>query len=432
MKWLSQKFSHGAHGNHGWRSRRGAGTGAGHDDPKPVSSRGMQRAAAGAIVVGANINKNDSLFCKATKVQADTALAHLLVDKAAQCLLAIFASVYLSVLPAQAAEAPMTSMKKGDGTSQAARQAASMTEIMGAPGLVPFDVMTGQAGKWMLGYQFMFEEMGGNLVGANRVSNSEVLGRFFATPTDMTMQMNMAMVMYAPTDKLTLMAMLPYIRKNMNHITVDGARFAERAEGLGDIELRGMFSVYDYEMKGRRHRLLLSGGVGLPTGAIDAKMGDMRLEYPMQIGSGTFSMLPGITYLGQSSEWGWAADFHSTVRFGRNDNGYRLGNRYQSSVSIARQLPNSMSLSAGARGVQWENIHGSDSLLDPADEPTKDPHLQGGKRLSALLGINFHPENGLLKGQHFHVQGEIPVAQSLDGPQLQRSWVIRAGWQREF
>lgn len=62
---------------------------------------------------------------------------------------------------------------KPAGTSQGARQAAgSMTEMMGAPGLVPFDIMTGQAGKWMLGYQFMFEKMVGNLdgtVGVRRV-----------------------------------------------------------------------------------------------------------------------------------------------------------------------------------------------------------------------------------------------------------------------
>lgn len=316
------------------------------------------------------------------------------------------------------------------GQPTSARQAASMTEMMGAPGLVPFDIMTGQAGKWMVGYQFMFEKMDGNLVGTDHISEPEILSRFFATPTDMTMQMHMWMVMYAPTDKLTLMALLPYIRKEMNHLTVDGLRFAERTEGIGDVELRGMYSVH--ETKEPRHWLLLNGGVGLPTGSIGAKMGGMRLEYPMQIGSGTFSLLPGFTYLGQALPWGWAADFGSTVRLGLNDNGYRLGNRYQASASITRQLANGVSLSAGARGEFWENIHGSDPLLDRTDEPTKDPNLQGGKRLSALLGITFHPQNELLRGQHVHVQGEVPVVQSLDGPQLRRSWVFRVGWQLEF
>ena len=86
-----------------------------------------------------------------------------------------------------------------------------MTEMMGAPGLVPFDVMTGQAGQWMVGYQFMVEKLDGNLVGTHDISEAKILERFSATPTDMTMQMHMAMVMYAPTDKLTLMAMLPYV-----------------------------------------------------------------------------------------------------------------------------------------------------------------------------------------------------------------------------
>lgn len=71
-------------------------------------------------------------------------------------------------------------------------------------------------------------------------------------------------------------------------------------------------------------------------------------------------------------------------------------------------------------------------MLDPTDEPTKDPHLHGGKRLSALLGLTVHPQSWTLAGQHFHLQAEVPVVQSLDGPQLQRCWVVRLGWQMEF
>ena len=161
-------------------------------------------------------------------------------------------------------------------------------------------------------------------------------------------------------------------------------------------------------------------------------MDGMRLEYPMQIGSGTFSLLPGITYLGQVSPWGWSADFSSTVRLGQNDNGYRLGDRYQLGVSVTRQFGSSVSLSGGARGEFWGNIRGSDVLLDPADEPTKDPNLQGGKRLSVVAGLTFHPGTGILKNQHFHLQAEAPRLQSLDGPQLKRSWILRLGWQMEF
>lgn len=324
-------------------------------------------------------------------------------------------------------EPPMAGMKTG----RAASQAASMTEMMGAPGLVPFDVMTGQAGQWMVGYQFMLEKLDGTLDGTHDISEAKVLERFGATPTDMTMQMHMAMVMYAPTDKLTLMTMLPYVSMSMGELHRDGTRETERSEGIGDLELRGMYSLY--ATKDFRHKLLAKFGVGFPTGSINERdpEGD-RMEYPMQTGSGTYSLLPGFTYLGQALPWGWGADFGSTVRLGRNDVGYRLGNRYQLGVSVARELANWVSLSAGARGELWENISGADPLLDPTSEPTKDTNLQGGKRISALFGITFHPQKGLLKGQHIHIQAELPVVQSLDGPQLQRSFVIRAGWQLEF
>ena len=55
-----------------------------------------------------------------------------------------------------------------------------------------------------------------------------------------------------------------------------------------------------------------------------------------------------------------------------------------------------------------------------------------GKRLDALVGITFHPESGFLKRQQFFVYGDVPVVQSLDGRQPQRSWVMRFAWQREF
>lgn len=343
------------------------------------------------------------------------------------CLVIIFAGVYLGVLTVQAGEAPMTGMKMG----RAASQAASMTEMMGAPGLVPFDVMTGQAGKWMIGYQYMFEKFDGILDGTDRISKESALNRFQTTPTDMTMQMHMPMVMYAPTDRFTLMVMLPYIKMSMGELHRDGTRSTERSEGIGDLELRGSYSLYT--AKDLRHRIVANFGVGFPTGSINQRDADgARMEYPMQPGSGTYSLLPGFTYLGQALPWGWAVDFNSTQRLGRNSIGYRLGNRYQATASIARELADWSSLSAGVRGEFWENINGSDPLLDPTDEPTKDANLQGGNRLSAVLGITFHPQNGLLKNQHFHVLGEVPVVQSLDGPQLKKIWGIRFGWQLEF
>jgi len=48
------------------------------------------------------------------------------------------------------------------------------------------------------------------------------------------------------------------------------------------------------------------------------------------------------------------------------------------------------------------------------------------------LGVTFQLENGFLKGQQFLVQGDVPVMQSLDGPQLKRSYMVHVAWQWGF
>jgi len=80
----------------------------------------------------------------------------------------------------------------------------------------------------------------------------------------------------------------------------------------------------------------------------------------------------------------------------------------------------------------WENVRGADPSLDPTDEPTKDPNLQGGKRLDAVLGATFSPRSGFFKGQQLLVQGDVPVMQSLDSPQVKSSYMLHVAWQWGF
>ena len=72
----------------------------------------------------------------------------------------------------------------------------------------------------------------------------------------------MATIMYAPTDKLTVMAMLPYAHKLMGHVIQDGTQFDELTNGLGDIELQAFYAVYNGT--GMRHRYCSTPGLGSP------------------------------------------------------------------------------------------------------------------------------------------------------------------------
>jgi hypothetical protein len=293
------------------------------------------------------------------------------------------------------------------------------------------------AGQFMLGYEYMFENMDGNLDGTRRVDHTEILERFMTAPTSMTMQMHMAAAMYAPTDELTLMAMLPYVLKSMDHVTRDGARFRERSEGIGDLRLAGLYTVYARDRF--RHRFLLNPGISLPTGSIDEKdfgpdrsLGRSRLEYPMQLGSGTVDLLPALVYLGQTESWAWGTEFVPTLRLGRNSHHYRLGNRYRLSGWGAWRLTDWLSLSGRVDGNVWDDIHGADPVLDRTDEPTKDPNVQGGRRVDLLVGINLYAPHGLLKGQRLAIEAGAPAYQSLNGPQLLTDWLVHIGWQWVF
>ena len=332
------------------------------------------------------------------------------------------------------------------GTAESASECNDMNAgemVMMSSCLMPFGIMTGEAGKWMVGYQFTHEKMDGSLVGTDDISVSQILKQFPNAPTDMTMDMHMWMVMYAPTERLTLSAMIPYIRKEMNNVSVDGSRFVMRANGIGDLELRSAYLIF--QTADKRHQLLLNGGIGVPTGSIDEEMDGFRVDYCMQPGSGTVSLQPGLTYLGQTTSWSWGADFKATVRLGRNDHNYRFGNRYESRAWIMRQLTSWLTISTGLNSAVWENIEGADPDLDPMMEQTTDPNLQGGKRLDASFGLTFCPGMAcchggqccsagqkFLDGQQLFVEGRLPIIQSLDGPELENSWTINIAWQWMF
>lgn len=303
-------------------------------------------------------------------------------------------------------------------------------------GHAPIGVMgdhTHDAGEFMFSYRFMRMDMAGNRDGTTDLSPTQVLEQFPVSPTEMTMDVHMLGVMYAPTDELTVSAMAPYIFNSMEHVTRMGRTFTTQSEGFGDIRLMGLYKILDQD----RQRIHLNTGISLPTGSTnqrdDIPAGPNQvLPYPMQIGSGTFDLLPGITYLGQSDHWSWGGQARGTIRLGRNGNGYRLGNRFNMTAWGARRWNNWFSTSVRLDGNTWGNISGADPRLNPTIIPTADPNRRGGTRLDAGIGLNFLINKGALASHRLAIEFALPVYQSLDGPQLETDWLLTVGWQKAF
>lgn len=307
--------------------------------------------------------------------------------------------------------------------------------------------------EWMLSYRFMHMDMSGNRIGTDEVSPEEIVTTVTnpftgpptlrVVPTDMTMDMHMFGAMFAPTDWLTLMAMGSYTEKSMDHITFAGpagttrlGEFTTESEGFGDTKLTALIGLYNDGM----HHLHLNAGVSLPTGSIDeeddvlAPTGarpTLTLPYPMQIGSGTYDLLPGITYVGHHDKFGWGAQYASTLRLGENDANYTLGNQHSLTAWGSYSLADWISTSVRVRGQTIDKIDGMDSRIT-APVQTADPNNQGGERIDALFGINLVGQNGFLRGHRLAFEFGIPVFQDLNGPQLETDWTFMIGWQFAF
>lgn len=293
--------------------------------------------------------------------------------------------------------------------------------------------------------------MDGNRDGTNEVSPEEIVtttpNRFFGqtgqpstlriVPTEMTMDMHMFGAMYTPTDWLSVMAMGMYTSKSMDHVTFAGGsgttrrgEFTTKAEGFRDTKLSGVAQVYE----DGRHSVKLNFGVSLPTGSIEERdtiltptgaTPNVRLPYAMQLGSGTYDLLPGITYTGGIDDFGWGAQYGATLRLDENSEDYALGDVHRITAWGSYRFADWVSGSVRVAGESMGAIDGLDSnIVGPVQ--TADPDNYGGERVDLGIGLNFVGTEGALTGQRFGIEAVVPVYQDLNGPQMQQDWSLAA------
>ena len=339
----------------------------------------------------------------------------------------------LAVLVAFVPPASAQTMPEGEMSGHEMGSMSGMGDMGGmmrpdaAPPVGIVGGMNPKAGRFMPSLTYMHMRMDGNRDGTDNVSTGEILqptGPFLVAPLNMEVDMLMAGLMYGVTDDISVMAMVPYVWKSMDHVNAGGARFTTKSQGVGDVRIIGGYDVY----KTDKVSLELSAGISLPTGSTDERdtiLGTSQvLPYPMQIGSGTYDFLPGITYTGREGDWSWGAQAGATIRIGENDENYTLGNTYNLSLWGARRWNDWVSSSLRLAGDAVEDIDGADPRLNPAVVPTARPDLRAGEFLSLGLGLNFMIPHGPAMGTRIGLEGVIPLYQDLDGPQLERDYMV--------
>jgi len=244
-------------------------------------------------------------------------------------------------------------------------------------------------------------------------------------PKTMTMDMHMFGTMHAISDKWTLMGMINYLD---NEMTMQSG-MAMESSGLGDLKFGGLYELSSSD-DGRRAHLNL--GLSLPTGSIEEKSGSNTLGYGMQLGSGTWDFKPAITFLGQTDDYSWGAQFGAVLRIGQNDQDYSLGNRFEASLWGARKLTDSISASAKLDYSSQSEIDGEHkgiTSMRKAMSPLNHPDHQGRDLTAFGLGLNYYFQDGGLKGHRFAAEWETPISQNVNGVQLELDSVWTLGWQ---
>jgi len=315
-------------------------------------------------------------------------------------------------------------------------------------------------GELMLSYRFMQMQMEGNLIGDDEVTPDEIVttvpNRFFGlpmqpptlrvVPTEMTMDMHVFGAMYGLTDRITLMGMLPLIEKRMTHITFAGpvgttqlGRFTTESYGVGDFQFGGIVGLYDSKSAEGEQHLNLLLGLSAPSGSIKqdgqilTPMGGtpiVRLPYAMQLGSGTWDFLPGVTYTARRRNLSFGAQYRGNFRLeDENSEGYALGDLHQVTGWAAFEWAPWISNSVRLAYQTQDDISGIDpNIVGPVQ--TANPDFYGGDRLDLLFGVNLIGQSGAICGQRLAAEFGFPIHQDLNGPQMKTDYTFTVGWQK--
>jgi hypothetical protein len=260
-------------------------------------------------------------------------------------------------------------------------------------------------------------------------------------PQRMSMDMLMLELMVAPTDWLNLMLMPQFVNMDMDLRSLPGATpdvhgaHGHTSGGVGDTQLHALVRLFDDET----NHVHLGLGVSVPTGDVDLEFRRTHQEdrgyvhYGMQLGSGTWDLLPSLTWTGTHDAWSWGAQASGVQRLEQeNDSGYALGDAL--SVSVWGGYALTRWLGVSVRGVYTAQAALSGEYEGRHDDsgPMDFPSNYGGQFWDLGLGLSLSPPGGFLAGNRLSVEWLEPLRDDPKGYQLEREGSLFLAWTVDF
>ncbi len=290
----------------------------------------------------------------------------------------------------------------------------------------------------MLSYRFMNMKMDGYLKGSSNANYSEARTKpngtnYMVVPLEMTMNMHMLGGMYAISDDVTLMLMGSYIDNEMKMKKhSNGAKKTMKSSGWGDIKFNVMKRILEDGPK----KLHANLGISLPTGSIskeDTMFSGSKatLGYNMQLGSGTYDILHGLTLFNTYDNYSYGIQISGVKRIGENSKDYSLGDIYQSNLWYSKPLNNNQtSISFGSEFKFQEKIDGSHKDISSIMSFAQDKESSGYKRIDLSVGINhvFRDFNSL----RLAIEFKKPIYNKVNAVQMESDYKTIIGLQYSY
>ncbi|MGC9195471.1 MAG: hypothetical protein ACP5IL_08465 [Syntrophobacteraceae bacterium] len=223
--------------------------------------------------------------------------------------------------------------------------------------------------------------------------------------------------------------------KGMSGTTLEGVS-QTHSSGIGDTFLTGLYHIYGDPI----NSINASFGMSLPTGSttIDAVSfsnsgvpTDKRGVYTLQLGSGTFDAMPGITYLAVLNQWTWGLSYRARLPLDTNNQGYRYGDYNEFDAWTGYKLLPGIGTTLRILGSLQGHIHGYDPQI-LGYGPCSNPLWYGNDHIDLLPGVDVSGRFIGLPRLTFYTEGDVPLYQNFSGLHTAKCYAVAMGLKYKF
>lgn len=296
-----------------------------------------------------------------------------------------------------------------------------------------FGERTLATGELMLTYNYSQENYRGVYFGTDSLALATVLQLYSNAPISRSDIVHQVRLGYGVSDRVTLVARAGWAVLERETTTANSL-IRVGVNKPTDVEVGALVNLYS---AGPYRMLAQIGGIvpiplGNTTYGVTSPTTSGPLPYDMRTSGGSFGVVGGLAGSVQNEVGSLGAQFRFRVNVTDNNagaTGYTPGDTYEANGWAGYNVNDNVSILAGVRWQNWDNIDGSDSRLTAGQDPHNVGGMLAGQRVILPVGVNLlMPEGSLLGGHTLSFEAMYSVHHDYEGPQLGLDWGVNVGY----